>query len=577
MLRLLKKFRPIDWFFACVVVAFVVGQVYFDLKLPEYTSKIITQMIDPTKTSRDIWATGGKMILICLANIGCTICIGFLATRIATHFSKRLRLEVFKKVESFSLEEMSEFETASLITRTTNDIQQVQMAYGMSLRMLIAAPITAVWAILKIKNTSVILSLSVGAAILALFVLIAIVMAVVMPRFKKIQILTDKLNDVTRENLTGLRVVRAYDAEEYQQNKFETANTNLTKNNLIANRIMGLLMPAMSMVMAGISLIVYWVGAYQINQAKVSYPDLQAFASYSMQVLMSLMMVAMLTVMIPRAAVSAKRILEVLDTKNKITDPLVKETIDGETSLEFRNVTFNYPNGEHPVVEDISFDVKAGETLAIIGSTGAGKTTIMNMIPRFYDTTKGDVLVNGKNVKNYSKHDLRNVIGYVPQKRFLFAGTVKSNIGFGNQNMTDEEMKNAAHIAAADEFIEQMDEKYESHIAQGGKNVSGGQMQRLCIARAIASKPKIYLFDDSFSALDYKTDKLVRSRLKEITSDSVVVIVAQRIGTIKDADKIVVLDDGKVVGYGKHEELLANCSVYKEIALSQLSKEELGL
>ena len=577
MIRLLKKFRPIDWFFACLVVVFVVGQVYFDLKLPEYTSKIISQMIDPTATTADIWTTGGKMILICLANIGCTICIGFFATRIATHFSKRLRLEVFKKVESFSLEEMGEFETASLITRTTNDIQQVQMAYGMSLRMLIAAPITAIWAILKIKNTNVTLSLGVGATILALFVLITIIFVAVMPRFKKIQSLTDKLNDVTRENLTGLRVVRAYDAEAYQQKKFEEANVNLTKNNLIANRIMGVLMPAMTMVMSGISLIVYWVGAYQINQSKVSYPDLQSFASYSMQVLMSLMMVAMLIVMIPRASVSAKRVLEVLDTKNKIDDPIEKAQIEGEASIEFKNVSFSYPNGEHPVVEDISFDVKAGETLAIIGSTGAGKTTIMNLIPRFYDTTSGEVLVNGKNVKEYSKHDLRDIIGYVPQKRFLFAGTVKSNIGFGNKNMTDEEMKNAAHIAAADEFIDSMDEKYDSHIAQGGKNVSGGQMQRLCIARAIASNPKIYLFDDSFSALDYKTDKLVRSRLKEITSDSVVVIVAQRIGTIKDADKIVVLEDGKVAGYGKHEELLKNCSVYKEIALSQLSKEELGL
>ena len=451
------------------------------------------------------------------------------------------------------------------------------MAYGMSLRMLIAAPITAIWAILKIKNTNVTLSLGVGATILALFVLITIIFVAVMPRFKKIQSLTDKLNDVTRENLTGLRVVRAYDAEAYQQKKFEEANVNLTKNNLIANRIMGVLMPAMTMVMSGISLIVYWVGAYQINQSKVSYPDLQSFASYSMQVLMSLMMVAMLIVMIPRASVSAKRVLEVLDTKNKIDDPIEKAQIEGEASIEFKNVSFSYPNGEHPVVEDISFDVKAGETLAIIGSTGAGKTTIMNLIPRFYDTTSGEVLVNGKNVKEYSKHDLRDIIGYVPQKRFLFAGTVKSNIGFGNKNMTDEEMKNAAHIAAADEFIDSMDEKYDSHIAQEGKNVSGGQMQRLCIARAIASNPKIYLFDDSFSALDYKTDKLVRSRLKEITSDSVVVIVAQRIGTIKDADKIVVLEDGKVAGYGKHEELLKNCSVYKEIALSQLSKEELGL
>lgn len=577
MIRLLKKFRLIDWFMACIVVCFVVGQVYFDLKLPEYTKEIIQKMIDTTKTSKDIWSTGGRMLLICLANIGCTIMLGLFATLIATNFSKRLRLEVFEKVESFSLEEMGEFETASLITRTTNDIQQVQMAYGMSLRMIIAAPVTAVWAIIKIKNTSLTLSLSVGAAILALLLLMVFVFVIVLPRFKKIQRLTDDLNNVTRENLTGLRVVRAYDAEDYQNEKFERANDALTKNNLIANRIMGLMMPAMTMVMSSISLIVYWVGSYQINAAKVEYADLQTFSSYSMQILMSFMMVAMLLILIPRASVAAKRILEVLDTKNKIKDPSEYKELNGDASLEFKNVTFRYPNGDQPVISNISFKVKAGETLAIIGSTGAGKTTIMNMIPRFYDSTEGEVLVNGNNVKDYTKHDLREAIGYVPQKRFLFAGTIKSNISYGAANLTEEEMKDAAHLAMADEFIDLMPEKYESHIAQGGKNVSGGQMQRLCIARAVAKKPQIYLFDDSFSALDYKTDKEVRRRLHEKTKDAVTVIVAQRIGTIKDADKIVVLDDGKVVGYGNHEELLHSCDVYKEIALSQLSKEELGL
>lgn len=577
MIRLLKKFRPIDWVMTCIVVCFVVGQVYFDLLLPEYTSKIIKQMMDVSQTSKDIWSTGGKMLLICLANIGCTIMLGLFATLIATNFAKRLRLEVFEKVESFSLEEMGDFETASLITRTTNDIQQVQMGYGMSLRMIIAAPVTAVWAIIKIKNTSLTLSLSVGAAILALLLLMVFVFVIVLPRFKRIQKLTDDLNNVTRENLTGLRVVRAYDAEDYQNEKFERANEALTKNNLIANRIMGLMMPAMTMVMSGISLIVYWVGSYQINASKIEYSDLQTFSSYSMQILMSFMMVAMLLVMIPRASVAAKRILEVLDTNNKIKDPSEYKKVGDNASLEFKNVTFKYPNGDAPVVSNISFKVNAGETLAIIGSTGAGKTTIMNMIPRFYDTTEGEVLVNGNNVKNYTKHDLREAIGYVPQKRFLFAGTIKSNIGYGVNSLSDEEMKDAAHLAMADEFIDTMPEKYDSHIAQGGKNVSGGQMQRLCIARAVAKKPQIYLFDDSFSALDYKTDKEVRRRLHERTKDAVTVIVAQRIGTIKDADKIVVLDDGKVVGYGNHEELLHSCEVYKEIALSQLSKEELGL
>lgn len=577
MIRLLKKFRPIDWAMACVVVCFVVGQVYFDLLLPEYTSKIIKQMMDVSQTSKDVWSTGGKMLLICLANIGCTIMLGLFATLIATNFAKRLRLEVFEKVESFSLEEMGDFETASLITRTTNDIQQVQMGYGMSLRMIIAAPVTAVWAIIKIKNTSLTLSLSVGAAILALLVLMVFIFVIVLPRFKRIQKLTDDLNNVTRENLTGLRVVRAYDAEDYQNEKFERANEALTNNNLIANRIMGLMMPAMTMVMSGISLIVYWVGSYQINASKIEYSDLQTFSSYSMQILMSFMMVAMLLVIIPRASVAAKRILEVLDTNNKIKDPSEYKKVGDNASLEFKNVTFKYPNGDAPVVSNISFKVNAGETLAIIGSTGAGKTTIMNMIPRFYDTTEGEVLVNGNNVKDYTKHDLREAIGYVPQKRFLFAGTIKSNIGYGVKALSDEEMKDAAHLAMADEFIDTMPEKYDSHIAQGGKNVSGGQMQRLCIARAVAKKPQIYLFDDSFSALDYKTDKEVRRRLHERTKDAVTVIVAQRIGTIKDADKIVVLDDGKVVGYGNHEELLHSCEVYKEIALSQLSKEELGL
>lgn len=577
MIRLLKKFRPIDWVMTCVVVCFVVGQVYLDLLLPEYTSKIIKQMMDVSQTSKDIWSTGGKMLLICLANIGCTIMLGLFATLIATNFAKRLRLEVFEKVESFSLEEMGDFETASLITRTTNDIQQVQMGYGMSLRMIIAAPVTAVWAIIKIKNTSLTLSLSVGAAILSLLVLMVFVFVIVLPRFKRIQKLTDDLNNVTRENLTGLRVVRAYNAEDYQNEKFERANEALTNNNLIANRIMGLMMPAMTMVMSGISLIVYWVGSYQINASKIEYSDLQTFSSYSMQILMSFMMVAMLLVIIPRASVAAKRILEVLDTNNKIKDPSEYKKVGDNASLEFKNVTFKYPNGDAPVVSNISFKVNAGETLAIIGSTGAGKTTIMNMIPRFYDTTEGEVLVNGNNVKDYTKHDLREAIGYVPQKRFLFAGTIKSNIGYGVKDLSDEEMKDAAHLAMADEFIDTMPEKYDYHISQGGKNVSGGQMQRLCIARAIAKKPQIYLFDDSFSALDYKTDKEVRRRLHERTKDAVTVIVAQRIGTIKDADKIVVLDDGKVVGYGTHEELLHGCEVYKEIALSQLSKEELGL
>ncbi len=577
MIKLMSKFRKIDWFFLVIIIGLSVGQVYFDLKLPEKTATIINQMIDPTKTTAYIWETGKAMLIICLASGLSTIVIGFFATMVATNFAKTLRQEMFEKVESFSLEEMNNFETASLITRTTNDIQQVQIAYGMSMRLIFIAPITAIWAITKIGNTSGMLSLSVGLVIAFILALITIIFAIVMPRFRRVQQLTDRLNDVTRDNLNGLRVVRAYDAEEYESRKFEEANNNLTHNNLVANRVMAILGPTMTIATSLISLIVYWVGAGIISKNNIDYASLTSFTSYAMQILMSFLMLSMLLIMIPRASVAAGRILEVLNTENKIKNPKHATKIEGDASLKFENVSFRYPGDASNAIENINFEVSKGETLAIIGATGSGKTSIVNLIPRFYDVTNGKVIINGHDIKEYTKEDLRRVIGYVPQQKFLFSGDIKSNIKFTKDHVTNLEMQEASHIAMADEFIEKMPETYDSHVAQGGKNLSGGQQQRVSIARAIAKNPLIYIFDDSFSALDYKTDKEVRRRLKEKTKDSINIIVAQRIGTIIDADKIIVLEKGEMVGFGKHEELLKTCDVYKEIALSQLSKEELGL
>lgn len=577
MIKLMSKFRKKDWFFLLIIIGFAIGQVYFELELPTYTAKIIRLMMDPTAGTSDIIDTGLSMLLMCLGIAVCAIFLGFFSTMIATNFSKTLRLHVFEKIESFSLEEMNQFEIASLITRTTNDVQQVQMGFGMSFRLIFMAPITAIWAITKIGNVSGSLSLAVGLVVLFLVALIAVIFTLVMPRFRRVQKLTDKLNDVTRDNLTGIRVVRAYDAEEYEKNKFEKANDDLTRNNLIANRIMSLLGPAMSISMSGISLIVYWFGAHLISKGNLNYADLTSFISYSIQILLSFVMLSMLLIMIPRASVSASRILEVLNTKNKIVNPKVCEPIRGEAHLEFKNVSFKYPGDNEAAISNINFDVKKGETLAIIGATGSGKSSIVNLIPRFYDVTSGEVLINGSNIKQYDKKDLRDYIGYVPQQKYLFSGDIKSNIKFTHNHVTNLEMQEAARIANANEFIDKLPETYDSHVSQGGKNLSGGQQQRVAIARAIAKNPSIYIFDDSFSALDYRTDREVRSRLKNKTKDAISIIVAQRIGTIMDADKIVVLEKGHIVGYGTHDELLKSCDTYREIALSQLSKEELGL
>lgn len=577
MIKLFKRFKPLDWVLFIVLVGFVIGQVYFDLELPSYTSKIVNEIYNPEATTNSILMIGFQMLLLALGSMGCTIVVGFIAAILSSGLSSNLRHAVFSKVESFSFEEIGKFSTPSLITRSTNDIQQVQQAVMMILRMAISAPITAVWAIMKINASSGELTIATAVAIVLLITALIAIFLVVLPKFKIAQKLTDKLNGVTRENLTGLRVVKAYNAEKYQEEKFSDVNKKVTKTNLFINRIMGLVNPLMMLVMNGITLTIYWLGAYLINQGNLDMGTMSSFSMLAMQVLMSFMMLTMLFIMVPRASVSANRINQILDTKLTIVDPEVEEVTITEGEVEFSHVSFKYPDASSYVLEDINFKVEKGQTVAFIGSTGSGKSTLINLVPRFYDASEGEILVDGVNVKNLKQKTLRKKIGYVPQKGVLFSGTVNENIAYGDSTISKEKIVEACKVASADGFINEMEQGYESHISQGGKNVSGGQKQRLSIARAVAINPEIYIFDDSFSALDYKTDKEVRSALKEYTKDATSLIVAQRIGTIKNADLIIVLDKGKMVGKGTHEELLRNCSVYREIALSQLSKEELGL
>ncbi len=586
MLKILKYLTKKDWSLVLFSFVFIIGQVYLDLKLPDYMSEITRLVQTPNSQMSDILKAGGYMLLCALGSLVAAFIVGFFVARIAANLSWTLRSNVYDKIEGFSLAEINKFSTASLITRSTNDITQVQNIVAMGLQLLIKAPITSVWAISKMLGKGSEWTVATGVAILALLVLISIVMIFAMPRFKKIQKLTDRINLVTRENLTGIRVVRAYNAEKYQSDKFEDVNTDVMKNNLFINRVMGIMQPGMMLVMNGLTLAIYWIGATLINNANMMdkmnlFSNMIVFSSYAMQVLMSFLMLSMIFVMMPRASVSAKRILEVLETKESIVDGHgnIKETsITGE--IEFKNVSFKYPDAEDSeyILQDISFTAKKGETVAIIGSTGSGKTSLINLIPRFYDVTEGEVLVNGVNVKDYKQKDLNNILGYVQQKAALFTGNISSNVAFGDNGKGDyseEDIINAVGIAQGAEFVEKMPDTYKSAISQGGKNVSGGQKQRLSIARAICRKPQIYIFDDSFSALDYKTDRKLRSVLKKETTDATNLIVAQRIGTIIDADKIIVLDEGQIVGMGTHKELLQNCKVYQEIAYSQLSKEEL--
>lgn len=585
MVKLLKKLTWKDFILAAVAFVFIIVQVWLSLTMPDYMSEI-TKLVQ-TKGSKmnDILIAGGKMLACALGSLLAAVCTSICASKISSNFSANLRGQVFYKVQSFSMEEIGNFSTASLITRSTNDITQVQMLIVMGLEVLLKAPIMAVWALCKISTKNWQWTASTGVAVVVLLSFVGVCVAVALPKFKKLQSLTDNLNRVTRENLTGLNVVRAYNAEGYQQKKFNDANDELTKTQLFANRTMGTMMPGIQMVMNGLMLAIYWIGAYLISNAQMFdkltiFSDMIVFTQYAMQVVMSFMMLVMIFVLLPRASVSAKRINEVLDMPLSIKDGTKENGIDGKKGeVEFRNVSFCYPDAEKDVIEDISFTAHKGETIAFIGSTGCGKSTVINMIPRFYDATKGEVLVDGVNVKEYTQKALRNKIGYVSQKAVLFTGSIKSNVAYGDngtKGFTDDDVKQAIETAQAKEFVDKTEGGVDAFVAQGGSNFSGGQKQRLSIARAICRHPEILIFDDSFSALDYKTDRVLRDTLRKTCADATRFIVAQRIGTIRDADKIIVLDDGKIAGMGKHNELMETCEVYRQIAYSQLSKEELA-
>ncbi|MFT8358789.1 MULTISPECIES: ABC transporter ATP-binding protein [Bifidobacterium] len=587
MLRICKYLSKLEIGELILGVALVISQVWFDLKLPDYMSDVTRIVETPNSKVSQVWTAGGKMLLISLGSIACAIATGFIAARVAATFTQRLRSLEFKHVESFSTQELGNFSTASLITRSTNDITQIQMFITMGLLLIVRAPVMAVWAVLKIAGKGFEWTVATGVAVAFLVVAIIILMSMVGPKFRSMQRLTDSINLVARENLTGLRVVRAYNAEDYQEEKFDHANDDLTSTQLFTNRAIAVLMPMMNTVLNGLMLAVYWIGAYLIEQATLGdkltlFSNMVVFSSYSVQVIMGFLLMSMVFVLLPRANVSANRILEVLDTPISISDG---SRDDGEQGLkgtvEFRNMGFKYPDAKHNVLDDISFTVSKGQTIAFIGATGSGKSTLINLVPRFYDASSGQVLVDGVNVKDYKLSALRNKIGYVPQESFLFRGTVESNIAYGakadaiSPEKRKEGVETAASIAHATEFVEKMPEGFDSPIAQSGSNVSGGQKQRLSIARAVWSKPEILIFDDSFSALDFKTDREVRDALARETAGSTVMIVAQRIGTIMNADTIVVLDEGRIVGVGTHKQLLDSCEIYRQIAESQLSAKEL--
>ncbi len=582
MLKIFRYLKKKEWLMIAISMIFIVSQVWLDLKLPDYMSEITKLIQTEGSKISEVIAAGAKMLVCAVGSMLMAVIVGYFAAKIAAGFAQRLRLLMFKKVTDFSMEEINRFSTASLITRSTNDITQIQMFIAMGLQVMIKAPILAVWAICKILGKSWQWTAATGGAVAFLMLIIAIVIFFALPRFKVIQNLNDNLNRVTRENLTGIRVVRAYNAENYQQRKFEKANEELTENHLFTGRVMSIMSPSMTIIMSGISLAIYWIGAYLINKADMMdkiniFSDMVVFSSYAIQVIMAFTMLTMIFIMLPRAAVSANRLNEVLTTKPKIIDGN-KIPEGNEGTIEFRNVSFKYPDAAGYVLRNISFKANKGDTVAFIGSTGSGKTTLVNLIPRFYDATEGEVLVDGINVKEYKLEELNNKLGYVPQKAVMFSGTVSSNVAYGENGTdgyTEQNIRQAVDIAQGTEFVEKMENQYEALIAQGGANISGGQKQRLAIARAVCRKPEIYIFDDSFSALDYKTDRILRSALKRETADVTSIIVAQRIGTIKDADQIIVLDNGEIAGAGTHSELLKNCEVYKEIALSQLSKEEL--
>ena len=582
MFKLFKNLSKKDIVRILFCLILVVVQVWLDLKMPDYMSAI-TRLVqtDGSKMS-DILRQGSYMLSCAFGSLISAIIVGYFAANIASSFATTIRRKIFNKIENFGMQEMKKFSTSSLITRTTNDVTQVDMIIGMGLQMLVKAPIMAVWAILKILNKGTQWSILTACCVLILLIFVTILFIVVLPKFEKVQKLIDKVNGVTRENLTGIRVIRAFNAEEYQEERFDKVNNDLTNLQMFNQRCFSLMSPIMSLVMQGLTLGIYVIGTFLIEKANMLdkitlFSNMVVFSSYGMQVIMSFLMLAVIFMMWPRAKISAERINEILDQEISV----IEGSFDGKTkekgTVEFKDVSFKYPDADEYILRDISFKVKKGETIAFIGSTGSGKSTLINLVPRFYDATNGKVLIDGVDVKEYKKEALNNKLGYVPQKAVMFTGTVSSNVSYGKSNnkITNDKIKEAIDVAQAKEFVEKMDEKYESHIARGGTNVSGGQKQRLAIARAIARKPEIYIFDDSFSALDYKTDSVLRRELKKYTSDATVMIVAQRIGTIINADKIIVLDKGKCVGIGTHKELLKKCEVYKEIALSQLSEGEL--
>lgn len=584
MLKLLRNLNKKDILFLTIATALVVLQVFLELKMPDYMSEITVLVQTPGSQMGDILKNGEYMLACAFASLLSSIVVGYITANFAANLSLKIRKNIFTKVQDMAISEIKSFSTSSLVTRTTNDITQVQMFMAMGLQLIIKAPITAVWAITKIMGKSWQWSMVTAIAVVILLAVVITLMIIVIPRFKKVQRLTDKINGVTRENLTGIRVVRAFNAEKYQENKFEEANAKLTNQQLFNQRAFSVMSPVMYLIMYFLTLAIYVIGANLINQAgladKVSiFGDMIVFSSYSMQIIMSFLMLAMIFMMWPRAEVSAKRINEVLDTEITIKDGKIDHDTTGKIGeVEFKNVSFKYPDAEENILENISFKANKGETIAFIGSTGSGKSTLINLVPRFYDATSGEVLVDGVNIKDYTQKYLHSKIGYVSQKAVIFNDTVSNNVAYGDDlkgEISKDSVKKAIEVAQAKDFVEKMENGYDTDMARGGTNVSGGQKQRISIARAISRKPEIYIFDDTFSALDYKTDSVLRKALREYTKNATILIVAQRIGTIMNADKIIVLDEGKIVGMGKHKELLENCEVYKQIALSQLSKEEL--
>ena len=583
MFKLLKKMHKREIVYAIICILLVAFHVNFELRIPDYMSEITRLVQTEGSKMADILSQGALMIGCALISLTCSVVVGFFAARVSSGFSMNIRRKIFKKVEEMGLTEINKFSTSSLITRTTNDVTQIEMVIGFGLQALVKAPIMAISAIFKILDKGFEWSILTACCVSILLFVVGTLMAIVLPRFERVQKLIDKINGVTRENLSGIRVIRAFNAEKYQTSKFNDVNEELTKTQLFNQRCFEIMNPTMHLVNHGLTLGIYIIGAVLINKAvgmeKLTlFSNMVVFSSYGMHVIMSFLMLSMIFMMVPRAQISAKRINAILDEKISVVDG----KFDGETKesgvVEFKNVSFKYPDADEYVLEDISFKVEKGETIAFIGSTGSGKSTLINLIPRFYDASVGEVLVDGVNVKDYKLNTLHNKLGYVPQRAVMFTGSVSSNVSYGDNGKEEislDKIEEAVRVAQGEEFVSKMEGTYEAHIARGGTNVSGGQKQRLAIARAIARDPEIYIFDDSFSALDYKTDSVLRKELKKYTKDATCMIVAQRIGTIINADKIVVLDEGKCVGIGTHKELLKNCEVYKEIALSQLSKEEL--